>query len=82
MRFSSAGSEDFEIYYTSLPSAMKMPVSDAGVHKIRCRLDNADANADIFIRTTEDAPEDIEYCVADVNGPDGSENVIRVHLDE
>ncbi len=82
VRFSSAGSEDFEIYYTSLPSAMKMPVSDAGVHKIRCRLDNADANADIFIRTTEDAPEDIEYCVADVNGPDGSENVIRVHLDE
>ncbi|MDD6084218.1 MAG: hypothetical protein PUB89_15525 [Oscillospiraceae bacterium] len=82
VRFGVASSEDFEIYYTSLPSAGKMPVTDAAIHKIRCRILVPDADADIYIRTIEEAPEDLEYCVAKEKAPDETAEVIRVHLAE
>ena len=78
--FAVAKSEDFEIFYTSLPSAGKLPVTDQGVHKIRCRIPSADPDADIYIRTVEEAPEDLEYCVAKGNEPDDTAEVIRIHL--
>lgn len=82
VRFGVASSEDFEIYYTSLPSAGKMPVTDAAIHKIRCRIPVVDKDADIYIRTIEEAPEDLEYCVAKEKEPDETAEVIRVHLAE
>lgn len=82
VRFGVASSEDFEIYYTSLPSAGKMPVTDAAIHKIRCRILVPDADADIYIRTIEEAPEDLEYCVAKEKEPDETAEIIRVHLAE
>ena len=82
VRFGVASSEDFEIYYTSLPSAGKMPVTDAAIHKIRCRIPVVDKDADIYIRTIEEAPEDLEYCVAKEKEPDEAAEVIRVHLAE
>lgn len=82
VRFGVASSEDFEIYYTSLPSAGKMPVTDAAIHKIRCRISVVDKDADIYIRTIEEAPEDLEYCVAKEKEPDETAEVIRVHLAE
>lgn len=83
VRFGVASSEDFEIYYTSLPSAGKMPVTDSGIHKIRCRLPVADSEADIYIRTIEEAPEELEYAVATKEKqPDENAEVFRVHLAE
>ena len=82
VRFGVANNEDFEIYYTSLPSAGKMPVTDSAIRKIRCRLAVVDSDADIYIRTIEEAPEDIEYCVAKDGEPDATAKVIRVHLSE
>ncbi len=82
VRFGVASSEDFEIYYTSLPSAGKMPVSDSAVHKIRCRIPVADPDADIYIRTIEEAPEELEYAVAKEKEPDENTEVFRVHLAE
>ena len=82
VRFGVASSEDFEIYYTSLPSASKMPVTDTGIHKIRCRIPVADTDADIYIRTLEEAPEDIEYAVAKEKEPDENTEVFRIHLAE
>ena len=82
VRFGVANNEDFEIYYTSLPSAGKMSVTDSAIRKIRCRLAVVDSDADIYIRTIEEAPEDIEYCVAKDGEPDETSKVIRVHLSE
>lgn len=82
VRFGVASSEDFEIYYTSLPNAGKMPVTDSGIHKIRCRLSVADSEADIYIRTVEEAPEELEYAVAKEKEPDENAEVFRVHLAE
>lgn len=83
VRFGVASSEDFEIYYTSLPSAGKMPVSDTAIHKIRCRIPAANADTDIYIRTLKEAPEDLEYCcVSKEKEPDETAEVIRVHLAE
>ena len=82
VRFGVASSEDFEIYYTSLPSAGKMPVSDSAVHKIRCRIPVVDADADIYIRTIEEAPEELEYAVAKEKEPGENAEVFRVHLAE
>ena len=82
VRFGVASSEDFEIYYTSLPSAGKMPVSDSAVHKIRCRIPVVDPDADIYIRTIEEAPEELEYTVAKEKEPDENSEIIRVHLAE
>lgn len=80
VRFGVASSEDFEIYYTSLPSAGKMPVTDTAIHKIRCRIPAPDTDSDIYIRTVEEAPEDLEYCVAKEKEPDETAEVFRVHL--
>lgn len=80
VRFGVANNEDFEIYYTSLPSAGKLSVSDAAIRKIRCRLPVVDSSADIYIRTIEEAPEDIEYCISKDGEPDETAKVIRVHL--
>jgi len=82
VRFGVASSEDFEIYYTSLPSAGKMPVTDSSIHKIRCRIPVADAAAAIYIRTLEEAPEDLEYCVAKEKEPDETADITRIHLAE
>lgn len=82
VRFGVANNEDFEIYYTSLPSAGRMPVTDSAIRKIRCRIDVVDSDADIYIRTIEEAPEDIEYCAAKDGEPDETAKVIRVHLSE
>ncbi len=82
VRFGVASSEDFEIYYTSLPGAANTPVTDPGVHKIRCRLAVVDNDADIFIRTIEEAPEYLEFAVSKGNEPDKNAKVTRVHLVE
>lgn len=82
VRFGVASSEDFEIYYTSLPSAGKMSVSDSAVHKIRCRIPLVDPDADIYIRTIEEAPEELEYAVAKEKEPDENTEIFRVHLAE
>lgn len=82
IRFIDAGVEDFEIYYTSLPAASKMSVDDQGVYKKRCRLTVTDADKDIYIRCTENSPEDIEYCVSKNEVPDENTEIIRVHLGE
>lgn len=77
-----AGIEDFEIYYTSLPNAPKMSVNETGIYNKRCRLPYTDENADIYIRCTEDSPEDIEYCISDSDEPSDDVEVIRIHLGE
>ncbi|HCA55183.1 MAG TPA: hypothetical protein DEO95_06860 [Ruminococcaceae bacterium] len=61
-----AAKKDFEIYYTSLPKAITgtMSINESGIYKKRCRLEQADSDQDIYIRTIEEAPEDIEYCVS------------------
>lgn len=76
-----AGSEDFEIYYTSLPNAAKMSVNETGIYNKRCRLPYTDENADVYIRCIEDSPEDIEYCIS-VDEPDEKVEVVRIHLGE
>ena len=82
VEFIDAGVEDFEIYYTSLPSASKMSVDEQGVYKKRCRLSEVDENKNVYIRCVEDAPEDIEYCVADSVEAAQSAKAVRVHLEE
>lgn len=82
VRFGVASSEDFEIYYTSLPGAVKTPVTDSGIHKIRCRLPVVDSDADIYIRTVEEAPEKLEYTISKGKKPDENAEVIRIHLAE
>lgn len=76
-----AGSEDFEIYYTSQPNASKMSVNEAGIYNKRCRLPYTNEEADVYIRCVEDSPEDIEYCISK---GEPSENVefMRIHLGE
>ena len=81
-RFIDAGVEDFEIYYTSLPSAGKMSVEDPAIHKKRCRLSHVDADADVYIRALEEAPDDIEYVVSKNGEPAADAGGIRVHLGE
>lgn len=81
VRFGVASSEDFEIYYTSLPGAVKMPISDSGFYKKRCRISEVNAEADIYIRTISDAPDDLEYCVS-IGEPAENANVVRIHLEE
>ena len=80
--FGVANSADFEIYYTSMPGAGKLPVTDPGVHKIRCRIPSADPDADIYIRTVEEAPEDLEFCVAKKEELDDTAKITRIHLGE
>ncbi|MDO5150550.1 MAG: hypothetical protein Q4D76_14365 [Oscillospiraceae bacterium] len=82
VRFGVASSEDFEIYYTSLPGAAKMSVTDPSIHKIRCRISDVNPDADIYIRTVEEAPEDIEYSVSAGKKPDKDSEVVHVHLSE
>lgn len=81
-RFIDASVEDFEIYYTSLPSAGKMPVDDPAIHKKRCRLPYTDPNADVYIRAIEEAPDDIEYVVSKQDKPAADAVSIRIHLGE
>ena len=82
VRFGVASSEDFEIYYTSLPSPGKMPVNDLSIHKINCRIPFVDPDADIYIRTIEEAPEELEYAVAREKEPEENTEFFRVHLVE
>jgi len=82
IRFIDAGSEDFEIYYSSLPNAAKMSIDEAGIYKKRCRISSVDPDKDIFIRCAEDSPEDIEFCIADIGGPGEDAETVRVHLEE
>lgn len=81
-RFIDAGVEDFEIYYTSLPSAGKMSADDSAIHKKRCRLPFVDPEADVWIRAIEEAPDDIEYAVSKDKEPDESAEITRIHLDD
>jgi len=81
-RLINAGVKNFEIYYTSLPSAGKMAIDETGIYKKRCRLSEVDENADIYIRTVEDAPEDIEYCVSTSEQPPEDVQITRIHLGE
>lgn len=81
VRFAAASSTDFEIYYTSLPSAGMLPVSDSGIHKIRCRFSAPNPDADIWIRTVADDPEALEYAVSKEKAPDENAKPVRVHLE-
>ena len=76
-----AGYEDFEIYYTSQPNASKMSVKEAGIYNKRCRLPYTDEEADVYIRSVEDSPADIEYCISK-GEPLEDVDVVRVHLGE
>lgn len=76
-----AGSEDFEIYFTSQPNAANMKVSETGIYNKRCRLPYVDEEADVYIRCVEDSPEDIEYCISR-GEPSNGVDVVRVHLGE
>ena len=76
-----AGSEDFEIYFTSQPNAAKMSVNETGIYNKRCRLPYVDENADVYIRCVEDSPEDIEYCISK-GEPLDDVDVVRIHLGE
>ena len=81
VRFGAATSNDFEIYYTSLPSPKGMPVTDPGIHKIRCRVPEIGENSDIYIRSVKDATEDIEYAVTPADkAPDDTTKVFRTNL--
>ena len=81
VRFGAATSNDFELYYTSLPSPKGMPVTDPGIHKIRCRVPEIGENSDIYIRSVKDAPEDIEYAVTPADkAPDDTTKVFRTNL--
>ncbi|MBQ7568230.1 hypothetical protein IJT17_05420 [bacterium] len=84
VRFGPANSDRFDIYYTSSPSAAKqIPVTDPSVHLIRCHIPEADKDKDIYIRTIEEAPEEIEYCVfAQGEKPDETVKATRMHLTE
>lgn len=76
-----AGIEDFEIYYSSQPNVARMSINETGIYKKRCRLPYTDENADVYIRCTEDSPEDIEYCISE-DEPSDDADVIRIHLGE
>ena len=76
-----AGSEDFEIYYTSQPNASKMSIDETGIYNKRCRLPYVDEEADVYIRCVEDSPEDIEYCISKGEPMDDAD-VVRIHLGE
>lgn len=84
VRFCAASSEDFEIYYTSLPGTAKMAITDSAIHKIRCRISatDVDPEANIYIRPIEEAPEELEYCVSKGQQPSNGTKAVRVHLDE
>ncbi len=72
--------ENVEIYYTSLPAAGNISVNDQAVHKKRCTIDNADPNADIYIRAVIDDPEDLEYCLSHSEPDEQTVNIERIHL--
>lgn len=76
-----AGSEDFEIYFTSQPNASKMLINETGIYNKRCRLPYVDEDADVYIRCVEDSPEDIEYCISK-GEPSEHADVVRIHLGE
>lgn len=82
VKFVSASQEDFEIYYTSLPSAGKMFIDETGIYNKRCRLSKANPDAYIYIRSFEDSPEDIEYCISMNDEPDDDVEIKRIHLGE
>lgn len=79
----SVAKRDFEIYYTSLPKAItgSMSITEPGIYKKRCRLEEVDPEKNIYIRTIEEAPEDIEYCVSD-GMPTNNEKTFRISLKE
>lgn len=81
-RFTIANAEDFEIYYTSLPSAGNMSITDQGIYKKRCRISNVDPDADVYIRAIEESPNDIEYVVSKSDHPAKNAKIVRIHLDE
>lgn len=82
IRFIDAGSEDFEIYYSSLPNAARMSIDEAGIYKKRCRIASPDPDKDVFIRCADNSPEDIEFCIADTAGPGADAKTVRVHLED
>lgn len=65
-RFGNAGSEIFELYYSTLPESTSNKVEASQVTKIRLPLEKIDLNADVFIRAV--SPTEIEYVVANENG--------------
>lgn len=73
---------DFEIYYTSLPNAAKMAITETGIYNKRCRLSETNENADVFIRCVDDSPEDIEYCISENEKPAADVEAVRIHLGE
>lgn len=81
--FCTANEDTFEIYYTSLPAPHKTPIDDPAIHTQRGRIDAADSDADIFIRTVESAPNKLEYCVAgSADEINESTKIYSVCLDE
>lgn len=75
--FIDASVEDFEIYYTSLPEATtKNSLAIENVKKKLCRIDEANDNADIYIRFV--SPNTIEYVVATKEGIEKNEYVSEI----
>ncbi|MCR5587292.1 MAG: hypothetical protein K6F77_07160, partial [Lachnospiraceae bacterium] len=62
-KFISAGREDFEILYTTLPEATSEEVADTenGVYRKRCHIDKTDKNAYVYVKPT--SPSTIEYAI-------------------
>ena len=82
VRLIDAGVADFEIYYTSLPNAAKMAITETGIYNKRCRLSETNESADVFIRCVDDSPEDIEYCISESEKPAADVEAVRIHLGE
>ena len=72
-------SDDFEIYYTTLPSASKMLVNDIGIYNKSCKLSVTDENADIYIRAV--SPDELEYAVSKNGVPGKNAECIRIKLE-
>ncbi len=60
--FSDAGSDAFELYYSSLPEVTSNKVDSKLISKKLLRISEVNADADVFIRIV--SPTEIEYVVA------------------
>lgn len=79
--FIDASEVDFEFYYTSLPEATTNQLPIGEVHKKICRIEEANEEANVYIRVVE--PTVIEYGVATEDGIKNNEimgKIERVEL--
>lgn len=65
-RFGNAGSEIFELYYSTLPESTSNMVETSLISKVRLPIETVDIEADVFIRAV--SPTEIEYVVANESG--------------